>query len=146
MRPCWRLPPFTWLHCMIFVHKGRKTPSEITIPPHMFIPFIPKSSRKLFIRKGGGGGGGGHGGGGRGGGSSRGGGGSVKSNTGAVAKGSPNLSGASRSPVPINSAGQSFKATPFGNGGGAKSTIPLHQPFSGRQVGGGTRSQVYGTS
>ncbi|KAF9461733.1 hypothetical protein BDZ94DRAFT_1310362 [Collybia nuda] len=110
----------------------------------MFIPYISEPTRKLFIRKGGGGGGG-HGGGGRGG-SSRGGGGSVKSSTGAVAKGSANFAGAGRTSIPLTSGGQSIKATPFGNGGGSKTTIPPQQPFSGREVGGGTRSQVYGTS
>jgi hypothetical protein len=112
----------------------------------MFIPFISEPTRNLFPRKGGGGGGHGGGGGGRGSSSSRGGGGSVKSTTGTVPKGSANLSGASRSSVPITSGGQALKATPFGNGGGAKYTISPEKSFAGREAGGGTRNQVYGTS
>lgn len=108
----------------------------------MFIPLVSsKPVPKLSIRKAGGGGGG-HGGSGGGGGHASGSGG--RSSTGT--RGTPNLSGANHSPISIDSAGLSLKATPFGLGGGSKSTIPSTKPFGGREVGGGTRDQVYGTS
>lgn len=37
-------------------------------------------------------------------------------------------------------------ASPFSAGGGKISTIPSGQVFSGRQIGGGARTQVYGSS
>ncbi|KAK7040785.1 hypothetical protein VNI00_009691 [Paramarasmius palmivorus] len=37
-------------------------------------------------------------------------------------------------------------ASPFSSGGGSASAIPEGLPFAGRQQGGGTRQQVYGTS
>ncbi|GLB42473.1 hypothetical protein LshimejAT787_1104880 [Lyophyllum shimeji] len=97
----------------------------------MFVPFISvpsnKRSRKLYRRKGGGGGGRGGGGGGKGGGSSGGGG-----------------AGTSR-PASVNAGGTTKQATSYGSGGGRPTTIPAGQPFAGRESGGGTRNQVYGT-
>ncbi|KAG7099798.1 hypothetical protein E1B28_001610 [Marasmius oreades] len=54
-------------------------------------------------------------------------------------------SGGGRS-SPISTGGTPRSATPFGAGGGPVTKIPSGQLFSGRDVGGGTRSQVYGTS
>ncbi|KAF8223830.1 hypothetical protein L208DRAFT_1411358 [Tricholoma matsutake] len=110
----------------------------------MYIPFLTQSrkpSRKIFRRKGGGGGG--RGGGGRG---SGGGGRSSGSKAGSISKGSLTIFGASTLPIPITSGGNFIQARPFGSGGGERYTIPPQQPFTGREAGGGTRSQVYGTS
>jgi hypothetical protein len=106
----------------------------------MYIPFLTQAKKptwKIFRRKGGGGGGG------RGG---SGGGRSSGSKGGSTPKGSLNIAGSNRSPIPIISGGKPIQAIPFGSGGGSKYIIPAQQPFSGREVGGGTRSQVYGTS
>ncbi|KAG5350714.1 hypothetical protein C0989_009581 [Termitomyces sp. Mn162] len=93
----------------------------------MFIPFISKRAAQnvkiLHPRKGGGGGG--KGGGGEGGG--RGGGGSPHSTS-------------------ISADGTTKTATDFGVGGGKSSPIPTGQLFAGRESGGGTRAEVYGTS
>ncbi|KAG5652591.1 hypothetical protein H0H81_004422 [Sphagnurus paluster] len=105
----------------------------------MFVPFIsvPSNERlkKLYRRKGGGGGGRGGGGGGGGGGKSG-------------STGSSGISGSSAGggrSTPISSGGTSRSATPYGAGGGKAAPIPAGQPFAGRESGGGTRSQVYGT-
>ena len=41
--------------------------------------------------------------------------------------------------------GMNKKASPFSNGGGKIVTIPKGQPFTGRQIGGATRAQIYGS-
>lgn len=97
----------------------------------MYVPFFSEPSkdrlRRLYRRKGGGGGG-------------KGGGGGAKG--GSAGGGS---SGGGRS-SPINSGGSSRPATAYGPGGGRATTIPGGQFFAGRTSGGGTRSQVFGTS
>jgi hypothetical protein len=45
----------------------------------------------------------------------------------------------------VNTGGSSRSASTGSNGGGAKSTIPAGSPFAGREQGGGTRSNIYGT-
>ncbi|KAF8996665.1 hypothetical protein BDQ17DRAFT_1364230 [Cyathus striatus] len=114
----------------------------------MFIPFLstssttPSSRRKLFRRKGGGGGGrGGSGGGSRGGSSS-----STGSNKGG-SRGSSSGSSSSggKSSFPISSSGKSFSVSASSSGGIPKSSISSGG-FAGREVGGGTRGQVYGSS
>ncbi|KAG6907620.1 hypothetical protein DXG01_008197 [Tephrocybe rancida] len=108
----------------------------------MFIPFITRTedqTTKYLLRRKGGGGGGGHGGGG---------GGHASSGGKASAKGSAKSttsSSAKTSPV-ITSGGKTMKTTSSGTGGSTKSVIPANQPFAGREVGGGTRNQIYGTS
>ncbi|KAF8912054.1 hypothetical protein CPB84DRAFT_1761155 [Gymnopilus junonius] len=109
----------------------------------MFVPFISKrSEQKLYRRKGGGGGG--KGGGSSGGGSSSGGKSSGSSGSTGKSSGSGS-SGVSKS-SPISSAGTTKSATTYGSGGGKTVTIPSGQIFAGRQSGGGTRPQVFGTS
>ncbi|KAG6844503.1 hypothetical protein H0H87_006389, partial [Tephrocybe sp. NHM501043] len=104
----------------------------------MFVPLISpveeskRSSKSLLRRKGGGGG---HGGGGHGGGK-----GASKGTTKAP------ISSNAETSLAISSGGKSFKTSSTSSGGGAKSVIPSNQPFAGREVGGGTRAQVYGTS
>ncbi|KAJ3502153.1 hypothetical protein NLJ89_g9016 [Agrocybe chaxingu] len=105
----------------------------------MFVPFISevhlrKGAQTIFPRKGGGGGGRGGGGGGR----------SSSSKGSSSSKSSSSSS--SGSTVKDASSGGTFRASSSSNGGVPKSTIPQGQPFAGREVGGGTRSQVYGTS
>ncbi|KAI3606349.1 hypothetical protein WG66_009621 [Moniliophthora roreri] len=101
----------------------------------MYFPLITYRSRlakkqRIYPRAGGGGGGRGGGGrGGRGGGGGGGSGGSAGGRSSAISVG-----------------GTSRSATPYGGGGGPVSTIPPGQLFAGREQGGGTRSQVYGTS
>jgi hypothetical protein len=50
-----------------------------------------------------------------------------------------------RPPSSVNTGGSSRSASTGSNGGGAKSTIPAGSPFAGREQGGGTRSNIYGT-
>ncbi|KAF4614854.1 hypothetical protein D9613_002974 [Agrocybe pediades] len=98
----------------------------------MFVPFFSKrSDEKLYRRKGGGGKGGGSSGGGRSGGGTTGG----RGGTG----------GGSARSSSVNTPIGSKSATSFGNGGGSPVTIPSGQLFAGRQAGGGTRGEVYGS-
>ncbi|KAJ7583873.1 hypothetical protein C8J56DRAFT_952087 [Mycena floridula] len=95
----------------------------------MFVPFLTKRQEtKLYRRKGGGGGGKGGGGGAKGG-----------------SSGGGSGAGAGRGSSVGTSTG-SKSATPFSSGGGKVTTIPSGSLFAGRQAGGGTRDQVYGTS
>jgi hypothetical protein len=55
------------------------------------------------------------------------------------------VGGSTRGP-PISIGGSSVGTTSTGRGGGMVGAIPAGQSFSGRSQGGGTRSQVYGTS
>ncbi|KZT23915.1 hypothetical protein NEOLEDRAFT_506176 [Neolentinus lepideus HHB14362 ss-1] len=96
----------------------------------------------LFPRKGGGGGG--HG-------SSSGGkassGGSKSSSSSSKAPGSTSSSSSKSSSFGLSSSiGASGKsATAYSAGGGKPFTLSSASPFSGRQAGGGTRTQIYGT-
>ncbi|KAJ6585019.1 hypothetical protein B0H19DRAFT_860845, partial [Mycena capillaripes] len=92
----------------------------------MFVPFLSKR-KQLSRRRGGGKSGGSKGGGEEGGGAGGGG-----------------TGGTSRS-TPISTSGSSKSATSYGSGGGPAITIPSGQLFSGRNEGGGTRAQVFGT-
>jgi len=98
----------------------------------MFVPFISERSKdnlkKLYRRKGGGGGGKGGGGGG-----------------GKSSGGGSSSSGGGRSSS-VSSGGTSRSSSAYGPGGGAISTIPGGAIFAGRNQGGGTRGQIYGTS
>ncbi|KAF8982120.1 hypothetical protein BDQ17DRAFT_831414 [Cyathus striatus] len=47
--------------------------------------------------------------------------------------------------MPITIGGTSRTASTYSNGGGKVITIPVGQAFAGRQAGGGTRDQIYGT-
>ncbi|KAF8997199.1 hypothetical protein BDQ17DRAFT_888316 [Cyathus striatus] len=47
--------------------------------------------------------------------------------------------------MPITVSGTSRTASTYSNGGGKVITIPVGQAFAGRQAGGGTRDQIYGT-
>jgi len=100
----------------------------------MFIPFLSSRTNRHVRRKGGGGGGkgGGGGGGSKGGGGTTGGKGGTSGTTSHVS--APNI------------AGGKSGATTYGAGGGKAITIPSGQAFAGRQAGGGTRNQVYGTN
>jgi len=60
--------------------------------------------------------------------------------------GAPNYSNVSWFSVSITAYGKQMQAIPFGYGGGPTTVIPADQPFSGRESGGGTRSEVYGNS
>ncbi|KAA1475007.1 hypothetical protein DENSPDRAFT_841707 [Dentipellis sp. KUC8613] len=102
----------------------------------MRVPLITRDPKELGRRKGGGGGG--KGGGGSSGGKSGGG------TSGGTGSGGVGSSG-SRVPVSSLPAGKSG-ATAYGGGGGKPVTIPSGQAFAGRSAGGGTRSDVYGTS
>ncbi|GLB42472.1 hypothetical protein LshimejAT787_1104870 [Lyophyllum shimeji] len=111
----------------------------------MFIPFFThreKRSTKSLLRRKGGGGGGGRGGGGGG----RSGGGASRGSTSSGTKSSASTGAKSGPSFSINSGGKGLKASPSGAGGGPKTVIPAGQPFAGREVGGGSRSQVYGSS
>ncbi|KAG6872525.1 hypothetical protein C0995_009099 [Termitomyces sp. Mi166 len=92
----------------------------------MFNPFISKRAQRnvkiLYPRKGGGGHGKGVG----------------KSSTGSTSRSSHSTS--------ISVSGTTKTATPFGLGGGKFSPILAGQLFAGRDSGGGTRAEVYGTS
>ncbi|KAF5329000.1 hypothetical protein D9758_018862 [Tetrapyrgos nigripes] len=104
----------------------------------MFVPFITTRSnngKQLGKRAGGGGGGGG------GGGRSSGG-----SSSGGRSSGSSGSSGTSSRSSSSTIFGSSRTSRPYGNGGGKPSVVPAGQLFSGRSIGGGTRSQVYGSS
>ncbi|KAF8626492.1 hypothetical protein AX17_006547 [Amanita inopinata Kibby_2008] len=105
----------------------------------MFVPFVSQRSQKSQVRRldrrlGGGSRGGGGGGGSKSGGSgSKGGSGGGGGRTG----------GSSRS---ISTGAGMRPARAFGGGGGPAMIIPSGQLFAGRPAGGGTRSQIYGTS
>ncbi|KAL1739694.1 hypothetical protein HDZ31DRAFT_48959 [Schizophyllum fasciatum] len=105
----------------------------------VYIPIFSKRTpaRELESRAGGGGRGGGGGGGRGGGGGSKGGGG------GKGGSGSGSSSGRSSS---ISAGGTSKSASTYSRGGGSPSTIASGAPFAGRQQGGGSRDQIYGTS
>ncbi|KAH9848782.1 hypothetical protein C2E23DRAFT_738709 [Lenzites betulinus] len=130
----------------------------------MYVPVISNLSQRLYPRKGGGGRGGG---GGKGSTSSSGGsessgstgrsgsGSSSGSKTGSSgSRGSSGSSGSSGStgvgsrgasvPVSGSTAGRS-SAVSYGSGTTKVVTIPAGQPFSGRQSGGATRGQIFGT-
>ncbi|KAG6872527.1 hypothetical protein C0995_009101 [Termitomyces sp. Mi166 len=96
----------------------------------MFIPFIskraPRKVKILHPRKGGGGGG-------------KGGGGKGAGGSGGAGAGSPHSTS-------ISVGGTTKTATAFGTGGGKSAPIPAGQPFAGRDSGGGTRAEIYGTS
>ncbi|KAH6918327.1 hypothetical protein BKA70DRAFT_1394021 [Coprinopsis sp. MPI-PUGE-AT-0042] len=98
----------------------------------MFVPFFSEPSverRKLWRRKGGGGGGkGGGGGGGR----------------GSTSSGGSGGGGGGRSVTSISSAGGSRGVSSYSPGGG-RSVAITSGPYAGRQQGGGTRSNVYGS-
>ncbi|KAF7789717.1 hypothetical protein EIP86_000663 [Pleurotus ostreatoroseus] len=115
----------------------------------MFVPFISSRSSRLDKRKGGGGRGGGSGGG-KGGGSSSGGhDGSSGSTSGAKGgssgTSSSSVKGSVNEPLSGSTGGTSRTTSAYGFGGGVPVTIPQGQPFAGRQLGGGTRTQVFGT-
>ncbi|OBZ67927.1 hypothetical protein A0H81_12166 [Grifola frondosa] len=97
----------------------------------MYIPLLSDSTQRLYPRKGGGGGG-------------RGGGG--HSSSGKGGSGGKGGSSARGSSVPVSgsTAGRKVAAS-YGSGGTPITTIPYGQPFAGRQSGGGTRNQVFGT-
>ncbi|CAK5284171.1 unnamed protein product [Mycena citricolor] len=60
--------------------------------------------------------------------------------------GSTNSAGEAGPSFPISSGGGSGKtAVPYGGGGGQVVTIAAGQPFSGRQEGGGTRGDIFGS-
>ncbi|KAF8223832.1 hypothetical protein L208DRAFT_1411362 [Tricholoma matsutake] len=102
----------------------------------MFIPFIskPRSLNKLLRRKGGGGGGG------RGGG-----GGGAKGSSSSSGAGTKGVGGVGGVKSPVNTGGSTKSATSYGSGGGKSAPISAGQLFSGRQSGGGTRNQVFGS-
>ncbi|KAL1677094.1 hypothetical protein EV122DRAFT_214945 [Schizophyllum commune] len=104
------------------------------------IPLIStrKPRRDLEPRAGGGGGGrgGGGGGGGKGGGSSSGGKGGSSGSSGSSSGGRSSS---------ISAGGTSKSASTYSRGGGSVVTIPNGSPFAGRQQGGGSRDQIYGT-
>ncbi|KAF5344379.1 hypothetical protein D9758_013236 [Tetrapyrgos nigripes] len=101
----------------------------------MYVPFITTtwsatgSNKVLGKRKGGGGGG-------------RSSGGRSSSSSG-KSSGSSGKSGGRSSSSTIF--GGSRTSRPYGNGGGKPTVVPAGQPFSGRSVGGGMRSQVFGS-
>ncbi|KAF6763879.1 hypothetical protein DFP72DRAFT_873661, partial [Ephemerocybe angulata] len=98
----------------------------------VFVPLISSPSierQKLWRRKGGGGGGKGGGGGGGGG----------------KSGGSGGSSGGGRSAGTISSGGTSRGASTSGAGTRSVSNIPSGSLFAGRTVGGGTRTDVYGS-
>ncbi|KAI0823482.1 hypothetical protein BC628DRAFT_1383403 [Trametes gibbosa] len=101
---------------------------------NMYVPVISNLSQHLYPRKGGGGRGGG-------GGKS---GGSTGSSTGS--SGSSGSVGSRGASVPVSgaTAGRS-SAVSYGSGTTKVVTIPAGQPFTGRQSGGATRDQVFGT-
>ncbi|KDQ50274.1 hypothetical protein JAAARDRAFT_211857 [Jaapia argillacea MUCL 33604] len=103
------------------------------------LPGSPGSG--LFPRKGGGGGGGGGHGGGDGGGHSSG-----ESGESGGAKGLTTGSSRSSSGFSLGSNSDKRYVEPYGGGGGKPFTLPSGSPYSGRLAGGGSRSQVYGTS
>ena len=106
----------------------------------VYIPLIStrKPRRDLEPRAGGGGGGrgGGGGGGGKGGGSSSGGKGGSSGSSGSSSGGRSSS---------ISAGGTSKSASTYSRGGGSVVTIPNGSPFAGRQQGGGSRDQIYGT-
>uniref|UniRef100_A0A0W0EVK4 Uncharacterized protein n=1 Tax=Moniliophthora roreri TaxID=221103 RepID=A0A0W0EVK4_MONRR len=121
----------------------------------MYFPLISSRSAALERRKGGGGGGGG--GGGRGGGSTggRSGGSSGGSNggssgsrggsTGGRGSTGGGTTGSGSRSSPISFGGTSQSASTSSRGGGTPFSIPSGQIFAGRQVGGGTRDQIFGS-
>ncbi|EKM57725.1 uncharacterized protein PHACADRAFT_251537 [Phanerochaete carnosa HHB-10118-sp] len=102
---------------------------------------VPGITQRLYPRKGGGGGGGkGGGSGGEGGGTGKG------SGSEGSGDGSTGSSGRSSVPLSGSTGGSNDRTiTAYGKGGGSASTIPSGQLFAGRNVGGGTRDQVFGT-
>ncbi|KAI5895627.1 uncharacterized protein SCHCODRAFT_02619947 [Schizophyllum commune H4-8] len=113
----------------------------------VYIPLIStrKPRRDLEPRAGGGGGGGGgKGGGGGGGGGGGKGGGSSSGGKGGSSGGSSGSGSGGRSSS-ISAGGTSKSASTYSRGGGPVVTIPNGSPFAGRQQGGGSRDQVYGT-
>ncbi|KAI0628678.1 hypothetical protein C8Q77DRAFT_1147612 [Trametes polyzona] len=102
----------------------------------MYVPGITNLSQHLYPRKGGGGRGGGGGG--------KSSGGSSSSSGGSSGSGGSVGSRGASVPVSGSTAGRS-SAVSYGSGTTKVVTIPAGQPFSGRQSGGATRGQVYGT-
>jgi len=101
----------------------------------VLIPIFSRRSDKVR-RKGGGGGG-------KGGGSS----GSSGGKSGGSSSSSGGKSSGSTSSVPVTGlSGGRSSATAYGTGGGKPVTIPSGSLFAGRQSGGASRGQVFGTS
>ncbi|KXN82304.1 hypothetical protein AN958_02736 [Leucoagaricus sp. SymC.cos] len=96
----------------------------------VFVPGISRKKRALERRKGGGGGG-------------RGGGGGIGGGRGS--SGGKGASGGGRAGS-VTSGGAPRSTSSKSAGGGPVSTIPQGVLFAGRQQGGGTRANVYGTS
>ncbi|KAG6849345.1 hypothetical protein H0H93_009265 [Arthromyces matolae] len=92
-----------------------------------------ESTKTLYRRKGGGGAKGGSEGG-------------TSSSSSKSSSSSSESSSSSTGHSTISVTGTSSKATPYGVGGGKSTTIAAGQLFAGRESGGGTRAQVYGTS
>ncbi|KXN83090.1 hypothetical protein AN958_01841 [Leucoagaricus sp. SymC.cos] len=113
----------------------------------MFIPGLSRRSSTKTLERRKGGGGGGRGGGGRSGGSRGGGGGSSKSGGGGSSRsgGKAPKPRAIKSSSTFSSGGKTRAPSAYGRGGGTPTPIPSGLPFAGRLVGGGTRSQVFGT-
>jgi len=99
--------------------------------------------QELNRRKGAGGGGSGSGGGGGGGGRSR-----PSSNTTLTSStpGVPILSSVPQMSLTVIFNNRRLYARSMGDGGSRKYSVPKGEPYAGRNVGGGNRSQVYGNS